>query len=31
MKELIGKKILGLRISEDQTELAFDTDQGEIA
>ena len=31
MKELIGKKIIRLRISEDQMELAFDTDQGEIA
>ena len=31
MKELIGKKITGLRINEDQSVLAFDTDQGVIA
>lgn len=30
MKELIGKKITGLRINEDQSVLAFDTDQGVI-
>ena len=31
MNELIGKKITGLRINEDQSVLAFDTDQGVIA
>ena len=31
MKELIGKKIAGLRINEDQSVLVFDTDQGLIA
>jgi hypothetical protein len=31
MKELIGKKITGLRINEDQSILAFDTDQGVVA
>lgn len=31
MKKLIGKKIAGLRINEDQSVLAFDTDQGVIA
>lgn len=31
MKELIGKRIIGLSINEDQTILAFETDQGEIA
>lgn len=31
MKELIGKKITGLRINEDQSVLVFDTDQGVIA
>jgi hypothetical protein len=31
MKELIGKKITGLRINEDQSVLVFDTDQGAIA
>lgn len=31
MKELIGKKIAGLRINADQSVLVFDTDQGVIA
>lgn len=31
MKKLIGKKITGLRINEDQSVLAFYTDQGVIA
>ena len=31
MKKLIGKKIAGLRINEDQSVLAFDTNQGVIA
>ncbi len=31
MKELIGKKIVGLRINQDQSILAFDTDQGIVA
>lgn len=31
MKELIGKKITGLRINEDQRVLAVDTDRGVIA
>lgn len=30
MKELIGKKISGLRINEDQSILVFDTDQGTV-
>ncbi len=30
MKELIGKKISGLRINEDQRVLVFDTDQGAV-
>jgi hypothetical protein len=30
MKELIGKKILGLRINENQDVLVFDTDQGVV-
>ena len=30
MKELIGKKITGLRINEDQSVLVFDTDQGAV-
>lgn len=30
MKELIGKKITGLRINEDQSLLVFDTDQGPV-
>lgn len=30
MKELIGKKITGLRVNDDQTVLAFDTDQGAV-
>lgn len=30
MKELIGKKISGLRINEDQSILMFDTDQGAV-
>lgn len=31
MKELIGKKVTGLRINDDQAILAFDTDQGVVA
>lgn len=31
MKELIGVKIFGLRINEDQSILVFDTDRGAIA
>lgn len=31
MEQLIGKKIVGLRINEDQSVLAFYTDQGVIA
>jgi hypothetical protein len=31
MKELISKKITGMRINDDQSVLAFDTDQGTVA
>ena len=31
MNELIGKKVTGLRINDDQAILAFDTDQGVVA
>lgn len=31
MKELIGKKVVGLRVNDDQGVLAFDTDQGVVA
>lgn len=30
MKELIGKKITGIRINEDQSVLVFDTDRGAV-
>lgn len=31
MKELIGKTIIGIRVNDDQSVMAFDTDQGTVA